>query len=97
VVFPNARTSIWVVEVSQAWFRCGFLYILARPQSRTLLDGFVSSEEQFLEGIKSEDEPELVNEVVASCRESGACHWDEEKHLWYLDYVRLRIIAAKAG
>ncbi len=51
---------------------------------------------KFLEGIKSEDEPELVNEVVASCRESGACHWDEEKKLWYLDYVRLRIIAVKA-
>jgi SAM-dependent methyltransferase len=50
---------------------------------------------KFLEGIKSENEPELVNEVVASCRESGACHWDEEKKLWYLDYVRLRIIAVK--
>lgn len=51
---------------------------------------------KFLEGIKSEDEPKLVNEVVASCRESGTCHWDEEKKLWYLDYVRLRIIAMKA-
>lgn len=50
---------------------------------------------KFLEGIKSEDEPEFVNEVVASCRESGTCHWDEEKQLWYLDYVRLRIVAAK--
>ena len=49
----------------------------------------------FLEGIKSEDEPELVNEVVASCRESGAWRWDVEKKLWYLDYVRLRIIAVK--
>lgn len=53
--------------------------------------------QQFLEGIMSEDEPELVNEVVASCRESGACRWDEEKQLWYLDYVRLRIVAVKAG
>lgn len=53
---------------------------------------------KFLEGIKSEDELELVDEVVASCREStsGACHWDEEKKLWYLDYVRLRIVAVKA-
>lgn len=51
---------------------------------------------KFLEGIKSEDEPELVNEVVESCRESGTCHWDEEKKLWYLDYVRLRIVAVKA-
>ncbi|KAI0274277.1 S-adenosyl-L-methionine-dependent methyltransferase [Russula aff. rugulosa BPL654] len=51
---------------------------------------------KFLEGINSEDELELVNEVVASCRESGACHWDEEKKLWYLDYVRLRIVAMKA-
>jgi hypothetical protein len=51
---------------------------------------------KFLEGIKSEDEPDLVNEVVASCRDSGACHWDEEKQLWYLDYVRLRIIAVNA-
>jgi hypothetical protein len=48
-----------------------------------------------LEGIESEDEPELVDEVVASCRESGVCHWDEEKKLWYLDYVRLRVIAVK--
>jgi hypothetical protein len=51
----------------------------------------------FLEGIESEDVPELVNEVVASCRESGRCHWDEGKKLWYLDYVRLRVIAVKAG
>lgn len=50
---------------------------------------------KFLEGIKSEDEPEFVNEVVASCRGSCTCHWDEEKQLWYLDYVRLRIVAAK--
>ena len=53
--------------------------------------------QQFLEGIKSEDEPEFVSEVVASCRESGACRWDEEKQLWYLDYVRLRVIAVKVG
>ena len=52
---------------------------------------------QFLEGIGSEDEPEIVDEVVASCRESGACHWDEEKQIWYLDYVRLRVIAMKVG
>ena len=51
---------------------------------------------QFLDGIELEDAPELVNEVVVSCRESGACHWDEEKKLWYLDYVRLRILAVKA-
>ena len=50
----------------------------------------------FLEGIGSEDVSVLVN-VVASCRESGACHWDEGKKLWYLDYVRLRVIAVKTG
>ncbi|KAI9454116.1 S-adenosyl-L-methionine-dependent methyltransferase [Russula earlei] len=51
----------------------------------------------FLEGIGSKDKQELVNEVVASCRESGACHWDDEKMLWNLEYVRLRVVAAKAG
>ena len=61
------------------------------------LDGWIRLfGRQFLEEIESEDKPELVNEVVGSCRESGACHWDEEKQLWYLDYVRLRIIAMKA-
>lgn len=49
-----------------------------------------------MEGIGSEDVSVLVN-VVASCRESGACHWDEGKKLWYLDYVRLRVIAVKTG
>ncbi|KAH9973912.1 S-adenosyl-L-methionine-dependent methyltransferase [Russula compacta] len=51
---------------------------------------------QFLEGMKSEDEQEFVNEVVTSCRQSDGCQWDEEKKLWYLDYVRLRIVAVKA-
>jgi len=51
----------------------------------------------FLEGIGSEDEQELVDEVVANCLESGGCHWDEEKMLWYLEYVRLRVVAVKAG
>jgi hypothetical protein len=50
----------------------------------------------FLEEIESKDVSELVNEVVMNCRESGACHWDEGKKLWYLDYVRLRVIAVKA-
>jgi hypothetical protein len=52
---------------------------------------------QFLEGIDPEDEQELVNEVVARCRESGVCYWDDEKKSWYLDYVRLRVVAVKAG
>jgi len=51
----------------------------------------------FLEGIDPEDEQEIVREVVATCRKAagGRCHWDEEKKLWYLDYVRLRVTAAK--
>jgi|SRR6266851_1104949 len=52
---------------------------------------------KFLEGIDPDDEQELVNEVVARCRESGVCNWDEEKKLWYLDYVRLRVVAVKEG
>jgi len=51
----------------------------------------------FLEGMGSEDKQEFVDEVVASCRESSRCRWDEEKKLWYLDYVRLRVVAVKAG
>ncbi|KAF8272646.1 S-adenosyl-L-methionine-dependent methyltransferase [Lactarius quietus] len=49
----------------------------------------------FLEGIDSEDEQEIIREVVASCRKAGRCRWDEEKKLWYLDYVRLRVTAVK--
>ena len=52
---------------------------------------------KFLEGIDPDDEQDLVNEVVARCRESGVCNWDEEKKLWYLDYVRLRVVAVKEG
>jgi hypothetical protein len=52
---------------------------------------------KFLEGINPDDVQELVDEVVARCRESGACHWDEEKSSWYIDYVRLRIVAVKGG
>jgi hypothetical protein len=52
---------------------------------------------QFLEGIDPEDEQGLVNDVVARCRDGGACYWDEEKKSWYLDYVRLRIVAVKVG
>lgn len=52
---------------------------------------------QFLEGIDPDDEQELIDEVVAMCRQSGGCHWDEEKKLWYLDYMRLRVVAVKAG
>jgi SAM-dependent methyltransferase len=51
---------------------------------------------QFLQGMDPEDEQELVDEVVSRCRESGVCYWDDEKKSWYLDYVRLRIIAVKA-
>lgn len=53
--------------------------------------------QQFLEGMKSEDEQEFVNEVVTSCRQIDGCQWDEEKKLWYLDYVRLRIVAVKVS
>ena len=52
---------------------------------------------QFLEGIDPEDERELIDEVVARCRQSGGCHWDDEKKLWYLDYVRLRVVAVNTG
>jgi len=51
----------------------------------------------FLEGIESEDEQEFIDEVITSCQKSGLCHWDEEKGVWYLDYVRLRVVAVKAG
>jgi len=51
----------------------------------------------FLEGMGSDDEQEFVDKVVANCQESGRCHWDEEKKLWHLDYVRLRVVAVKAG
>ncbi|KAF8258468.1 S-adenosyl-L-methionine-dependent methyltransferase, partial [Lactarius quietus] len=30
----------------------------------------------FLEGIDSEDEQEIIREVVASCRKAGRCRWD---------------------
>ncbi len=49
----------------------------------------------FLEGIEPENEQEIVREVVATCRKAGRCRWDEQKKLWYLDYVRLRVTAAK--
>lgn len=49
----------------------------------------------FLEGIEAEDEQEIVREVVATCRKAGRCRWDEQKKLWYLDYVRLRVTATK--
>lgn len=52
---------------------------------------------KFLEGIDPEDEQELIDEVVARCRQSGGCQWNEEKKLWYLDYMRLRVVAVKAG
>ncbi|KAH9053916.1 S-adenosyl-L-methionine-dependent methyltransferase, partial [Lactarius vividus] len=51
----------------------------------------------FLEGIEPEDEQEIVREVVATCRKAGRCRWDEQKKLWYLDYVRLRVTATKLG
>ena len=49
----------------------------------------------FLEGIEPEEELEIVREVVATCRKAGKCRWDEQKKLWYLDYVRLRVTAVK--
>jgi hypothetical protein len=51
---------------------------------------------QFLEDISSEDKQEFIDEVVARCQESGTCYWDEEKKVWNLDYVRLRVVAVKA-
>lgn len=47
----------------------------------------------FLEAIEPEDKQEIVREVVAACRKAG--RWDDQKELWYLDYVRLRVTAAK--
>lgn len=49
----------------------------------------------FLEGIEPEEEQEIIREVVATCRNAGRCRWDEQKKLWYLDYVRLRVTAVK--
>ncbi|KAI9443058.1 S-adenosyl-L-methionine-dependent methyltransferase [Lactarius indigo] len=51
----------------------------------------------FLEGIEPEDEQEIICEVVATCRKADRCRWDEQKKLWYLDYVRLRVTATKVG
>ena len=95
--FSLHRTNIWRCGDQPTWDP---LQVSLHPRATPFADlaGWIRLfGQQFLEGIMSEDEPELVNEVVASCRESGACRWDEEKRLWYLDYVRLRIIAVKAG
>ncbi|KAI0290114.1 S-adenosyl-L-methionine-dependent methyltransferase [Multifurca ochricompacta] len=49
----------------------------------------------FLKGIEPREEQLIVEEVVETCRKGSACRWDEVKKLWYLDYVRLRIVAVK--
>jgi SAM-dependent methyltransferase len=50
---------------------------------------------RFLEGIGPEEEQVIVNEVVETCRMSGAWREARDRKSWGLEYVRLRVVAMK--
>lgn len=68
------------------------------PRATTIVDlgGWIRLfGRRFLEGIGPEEEQAIVNEVVETCRTSGAWREDGDRKSWELEYVRLRVVAVK--
>jgi hypothetical protein len=77
-------------------FRPSYVSLHLRPTLVPDLGGWIRLfGRHFLEGIGPEEEQAFVNEVVETCRRSGAWRRDRDEKSWVLDYVRLRVVAVK--